>query len=83
MSVKQASPSAAAFYSAAIQTLRIQVAALSSAAFLWLASVVALEPWLGGVGARTPILPLSIMVSKPNNSCGRTEQRPFKQTTQV
>ena len=63
MSVVQASPSAVAFYGNAIQTLRVQVAALSCPAFLWLASVVVFEPWFGGLGARTPILPLSIMVS--------------------
>lgn len=64
----QASPSALAFYGSAIHTLRIQVAALSTAAIFWIAQVVALEPQLGGIGAHTPVLPLSIMVSEPNVS---------------
>lgn len=42
----------------------IQVTALSTAGVVWMASVVALEPQLGGVGAGPPIIPLSILVSE-------------------
>lgn len=51
-----------AFYDQAIRTLRIQVIALSFAGVVGMASAIALEPLLGGVGFRTPILPLSITV---------------------
>lgn len=63
MPVVQASPSAHAFYDGAILTLRIQVAVMSAITIFWTAAIVALEPQLGGFGARTPILPLSVMVS--------------------
>jgi len=51
-----------AFYGQVINTLWKQVAALSCTAIVWICSVVALEPRLGGAGAQTPVLPLVIMV---------------------
>ncbi|CAN0365912.1 unnamed protein product [Ectocarpus sp. 12 AP-2014] len=59
---QKATGSSAAYYASAIKTLRIQVAALSSAALAWLVMAVLLEPKLGGVGANTPEIPLSIML---------------------
>lgn len=58
----QVGSSGASFYAKAIRKLRIQVVALSLVDIVWIAAVVALEPQLGGFGARTPIIPLSIMV---------------------
>lgn len=62
MSTFQARTSSAAFYTSAIKTLRIQVAALTVASLVWLVMIVLMEPKLGGVGASTPEMPLSIMV---------------------
>lgn len=59
----QAESSGADFYAKATRTLWIQVAALSLTDIVWIAAVVALEPQLGGIGAGTPIIPLSLMVS--------------------
>ncbi|CAM9585655.1 unnamed protein product [Ectocarpus sp. 12 AP-2014] len=59
---KATSESSGTFYASAIKTIRIQVAALSSAAFAWVVMAVLLEPKLGGVGAKTPEIPLSIML---------------------
>ncbi|CAM9572721.1 unnamed protein product [Ectocarpus sp. 12 AP-2014] len=55
-------PSATPFYEQAVRTLRIQVFALSVAGMVWVTMVVALEPRLGGIGARTPVIPLTIML---------------------
>lgn len=71
MTCVQASPSALAFYDGAIRTLRIQVVAMSIGSAVGAASIVALEPQLGGVGAGTPIVPLSILVSESNFNVGR------------
>lgn len=43
---------------------------MSTVAIFWAAAIVALEPQLGGVGERTPILPLSVMVSDLSNRAG-------------
>ncbi|CAN0080078.1 unnamed protein product, partial [Pylaiella littoralis] len=58
---RKANPSARVFYGRALRTLWLQVAALSSAAALWVAMALALEPQLGTIGVRTPIIPISIM----------------------
>ncbi|CAM9755310.1 unnamed protein product [Ectocarpus sp. 6 AP-2014] len=59
---RNAGPSSIAFYEQAIHTLRIQVFALTVAGVVWIVMVVALEPYLGGVGARTPVIPFTIML---------------------
>ncbi|CAM9577418.1 unnamed protein product [Ectocarpus fasciculatus] len=60
--MRNAGPSSTAFYEQAIHKLRIEVFALSVAGMVWIAMVVALEPNLGGVGARTPVIPLTVML---------------------
>ncbi len=59
----QVGSSGASFYAKAIRKLRIQVVALGLVDVVWIAAVVALEPQLGGIGAGTPIISLSIMAS--------------------
>jgi len=59
----QVTTSGTDFYTKAIHTLWVQVAAISIASIVWIAAVVSLEPQLGGIGMRTPIIPLSVMVS--------------------
>lgn len=60
----QAGASGTVFNFQAFRTLRMQRVALSVPPIVWCACVAVLEPRLGGIGARTPEIPLSIMVSK-------------------
>ncbi|CAN0307021.1 unnamed protein product [Hapterophycus canaliculatus] len=51
-----------AFYTQVLRELKIQLVALNVSSVVWCVSVALLEPQLAGVVARTPGIPLSIMV---------------------